>query len=285
MALAERPARLYTAFYLNSERLTMTKWPDHDTYLVFDIETYPDRTLIREVHGEELPQYRSELAQRTGSDFLPTVFHIPIAVASVKVGGNFQVLSLDVRTAPIEQEREILEYFWTTCNALAGSWPEHPPSGQLVSFNGSDFDLRVLEQRALKYGVKCNTAFRNPQFHFDIPVFLANFQSTRKHGLTLKALSKLIGLPGKSLLEGREVEAAYEQGELNRIGEYCLLDAVETYLLFVRCQVLMGASYDGFERATKAILTYTGNSVNPFVRGLAPYLERRIYSARRSQVG
>ncbi len=250
------------------------------SHLVFDIETYPDKKLIEHVHGKDVQEFRAELARQTGSDFLPTIFHIPIAIAVLLTDAEFGTLRIEVRTAPPEQERELLEYFWATSNEIAAS-----SGGTLVSFNGSDFDLRVLEQRALRYALRCNTAFRGLDHHFDIPLFLANFQPARKRGLTLNALSKHLGLAGKPILEGSQVQSAFERGDLQQIGQYCLLDVVQTYLIFLRCQVLLGLQHSLYERAVEAISTYIAESSDPCVRGVGLHIGEAVQAVKKVFVG
>lgn len=248
------------------------------SFLVFDIETYPDKQLVEAVHGKNLDHFRNELLSRFRSSFLPTIFHIPIAISILRVGADLVSPSVEVRTATVEREYELLQFFWTNSNELAGNQGRNLPNGLLVSFNGSDFDLRVLEQRALKYGLSGNTVFRNPDSHFDIPVFLSNFQAGRKRGLSLETLSKLVGLAGKSLLRGEEVERTYDSGNLNQIAQYCLLDVIQTYLVFLRCQVFLGLPRDRYDQAIYALSSLVATSRDPSVIACRDHLQPLVQS-------
>jgi predicted PolB exonuclease-like 3'-5' exonuclease len=250
---------------------------DPETYLVFDIETYPDKSLVQDVHGKSVEKLREDLSSRRESTFLPPIFHIPIVLAAIEISADFKVRAVDVYRSPTERERDLLSSFWERCNSLAENSLEGKPRGCIVTFNGSRFDLRVLEQRALKYGLRCNTVFRAPDYHFDVPLFLSNFEEASKRGLSLKALSRLIDLPGKSLLEGSDVESAYDRGEIHRISEYCLLDALQTYLLFLRCLVLEGAEEQIYSKGFQSLVKHLSLSSDPVVREASHHLGPAIH--------
>jgi predicted PolB exonuclease-like 3'-5' exonuclease len=240
---------------------------DAETYLVFDLETYPDKELVKEVHGVELVELRDEQTRRNESTFLPCMFHIPIVLAVIEASADLSVRSAEVHSFPIGRERDLLRLFWDRCNSLARTTDAVAPKGRIVSFNGIHFDLRVLEQRALKYGIKCNTVFRSPEYHFDVPLFLSHFERDNRRGLSLKALSKLVDLPGKSLMEGAEVQSAYDRGDVGRLGEYCLLDVAQTYLLFLRCLVLQGAEEPAYDRGFHSLIKHLSASDDPILQG------------------
>ncbi len=248
-----------------------------ETYLIFDVETYPDKSLVQGVYGKSAEQLREDLVSRKESSFLPPIFHIPIVVSVIEISADFNVRRVEVQTSPVEQERELLSNFWRMCNSLAEHSPGGKPRGCLVTFNGSRFDLRVLELRALKYGLRGNMVFRSPEYHFDIPLFLSNFDEGSRRGLSLKALSKLIDLPGKSLLEGSEVESAYDRGETRQISEYCLLDTIQTYLLFLRCLVLQGKEEEAYAKGFQSLVRHLSFSPNPVVRGACQHLGTSIH--------
>lgn len=237
-----------------------------ETYLVFDIETYPDRSLVREVYGVGLEELRAEQLLKKESTFLPALFHVPIVLAIIEASADLSVYGIEVHAFPIERERELLRIFWERCNSLAVSRDGKGPKGHIVTFNGTQFDLRVLELRALKYGLKCNTVFRAWEHHFDVPLFLSHFQPDNKKGLSLKALSRLVDLPGKSLMEGSDVQSTYDSGEIGRLSEYCLLDVVQTYLLFLRCLVLQGAEEQTYERGFHSLVKQLYDSSDPILR-------------------
>ncbi|MGA8074009.1 MAG: hypothetical protein WB995_11065, partial [Candidatus Acidiferrales bacterium] len=226
--------------------------------------------------GSNLESFRQELKRHTGSDFLPPIYHIPIAIAYLKIDPEFRELSAEVLTAAPDRESSLLESFWRNCDDLLGLAEGTPNRGLLVSFNGNEFDIPVLEVRALKYALRGNVRARDSLFHFDVPFFLANYQHSRKRGLRLSTLSKLTGLPGKALLDGGQVQSRFESGGLDEIGRYCLLDVLETYLLFLRCRLLCGMSSTAYEAANRSFALFLATSHDRNIRELSPYLEESL---------
>lgn len=249
------------------------EWPQ---ILAFDIETYPDTKLVETTHGVGLTAFREDLRRRTGSDFLPPIYHIPIAIAFLKTDASFRDISVEVHTGVLDDERSLLEMFWRHCREVLEAKGSSDRRGLLVSFNGTDFDIPVLEVRALKYALSANPLVRDPACHFDVPLFLANYQPARKRGLHLATLAKLIGLPGKAMLDGSQVQSRFEMGSLNEIGKYCLLDVLQTYFLFLRCQLLNGMDPGDYENAVRSLAAFLSTSDDPNVEGAFVYLENAL---------
>jgi 3'-5' exonuclease len=129
---------------------------------------------------------------------------------------------------------------------------KHTP--QLVSWNGGGFDLPVLGQRALIHGVtaarfwdwgdddrdfKFNSYLgRYHTRHLDLMDVLAMYQPRNYAGLD--AMARLAGFPGKLGLDGSEVNAAFLAGRIEEIRRYCETDVLNTYLLYLRFQLLRG---------------------------------------------
>ena len=56
----------------------------------------------------------------------------------------------------------------------------------------------------------------------------------------LDKIAKLIGAPGKSGIDGSQVWDFYRQGKLEEIVNYCEADVVNTYLVYLRFQLIRG---------------------------------------------
>ena len=113
----------------------------------------------------------------------------------------------------------------------------------LVSWNGSGFDLPVLHYRALKAGVQAprywetgeeDTSFRYNNYlsryhwrHLDLMDVLASFQVRARASLQDVAL--LLGLPGKLGFSGDQVWDAVQAGSARR-GAQLLRDRRAQYL-------------------------------------------------------
>ena len=100
------------------------------------------------------------------------------------------------------------------------------------------------EDRDFRYNSYLN---RYHTRHLDLMDVLAMFQSRNNAGLD--AMSRLSGFPGKLGFDGSEVRAAFDAGRIEEIRRYCETDALNTYLLYLRFQLLRGcctqAQYEG----------------------------------------
>ena len=221
-------------------------------YTVFDIETRIDKALVRAVffpQDEELSdedayqQKRQQLLERQGNDFFPLAFHVPVSIAvgqvdEARVLTAVETLTLDVAdVASPEAEATMVRTFWERLERFPGT---------LVSFNGRGFDLPVLELQALKHGCRIPRYFRgraryrySDEGHYDLYDFLTNYGVHRLQG-GFDALAKLIGLPGKTGMDGSMVQQYWEAGRLDDIHRYCRTDVVQTYFLFLRVELLRG---------------------------------------------
>ena len=220
--------------------------------LAFDIETVPDIGGLRRIHG--LPPDMSdaqvaELAfqrrrETTGSDFLPLHLHRVVAIScALRERNSFTVWSLG---DPQDPEGELLQRFFDGVE-------KYTP--QLVSWNGGGFDLPVLHYRALVHRVRAqrywdlgeddrdfkwnNYISRYHMRHLDLMDLLSLYQP--RAAAPLHDMARLLGLPGKLGMDGSEVWDAYQRGELHAIRSYCETDAANTYLVFLRFQLLRGA--------------------------------------------
>jgi predicted PolB exonuclease-like 3'-5' exonuclease len=129
---------------------------------------------------------------------------------------------------------------------------------QLVSWNGSGFDLPVLHYRALVNGVTSsrywemgesgdsdsrdfkwnNYISRYHMRHIDLMDLLAKFSG--RANAPLDALAKMCGFPGKMGMDGGQVWQGFLDGKIKEIRDYCETDVVNTYLLYCRFQRMRG---------------------------------------------
>ena len=125
---------------------------------------------------------------------------------------------------------------------------------QIVSWNGGGFDLPVLHYRGLIHGVRAarywdmgeddrdfkwnNYISRYHARHLDMMDLLALYQP--RANAPLDELAQLMGFPGKLGMDGSQVWGAYRRGDLAAIRNYCETDVVNTYLVFLRFQLMRG---------------------------------------------
>jgi predicted PolB exonuclease-like 3'-5' exonuclease len=222
--------------------------------LAFDIETVPDVAGIRRLHGIDSAVPDGDVAEfamahrraRTGNDFLPLHLQRVVAVAcALREGETFRVWSLGSATDP---EAEVIRRFFDGIERY---------SPQIVSWNGSGFDLPVLHYRSLIHGLSAprywdmgeddrdfrynNYVNRYHTRHLDLMDLLALYNG--RNYAPLDDLAKLAGFPGKLGMDGSQVWGAFQRGEIQQIRNYCETDTANTYLIFLRFQLLRGA-YD-----------------------------------------
>lgn len=220
-------------------------------HLAFDIETIPNTDFGRQVYG--LPDSLSDgdvakimffkQRQARGTEFLPLIQHRVVAISvALRRRDSFNVWSLG---GPDAEESDLVARFF------AGLEKYQP---DLVSWNGSGFDLPVLHYRALHYGLDASAywevgehdrEFRFNNYlgrfhwrHVDLMDVLAGYQMGGRASLDQASIS--IGLPGKIGIGGANVWDAYQEGKRAEISDYCEIDVLNTYLLFLRFEKMRG---------------------------------------------
>jgi predicted PolB exonuclease-like 3'-5' exonuclease len=219
--------------------------------LAFDIETIPDVASIRRLHDlpADLPDHEvAEVAfqirrTKTGSDFLPPPLHRVVVVSCVlRNDEGIQVFSIG---EPERGEPEILQKFFEGVEKLVP---------QLVSWNGGGFDLPVMNYRGLIHGISAptfwetgdeNRDFRYNNYisryhsrHLDLMDVLAMYQP--RNNAPLDDVAQLAGLPGKIGIGGAKVWETWLAAGMAKIRDYCEADTANTYLLYLRYQLLRG---------------------------------------------
>src|SRR5438874_2299671 len=217
----------------------------------FDIETVPDIAGLRLLHGIEAQISDHDVAEfafrerraRTGHDFLPLHQHRVVAIAcALRDEDSFRCWSLG---SAEEGEAVLIRRFFDGIEKF---------TPQLVSWNGGGFDLPVLHYRGLVHGVSAprywdmgeddrdfrwnNYISRYHCRHLDLMDLLAMYQP--RANAPLDELAQLIGLPGKLGMDGSKVWEAYCRGELEAISNYCQTDVANTYLVYLRFQLMRG---------------------------------------------
>jgi 3'-5' exonuclease len=218
--------------------------------LAFDIETVPDVEAGRRLYAldglddaDVVRAMRQLRRQRVGHDFLAPYLHRIVAIAVVLAGPEgTRIWSLgEAKSA----EPELIGRFFEGLE-------RYRPT--LVSWNGGGFDLPVLAYRALRHGLTARTywdigdddqSFRYNNYvsryhwrHVDLMDVLAHYQP--RAAAPLDEIARLIGLPGKPGMRGEDVADAWLAGEIESIRAYCETDALNTYLIWLRFELLRG---------------------------------------------
>jgi len=218
--------------------------------LVFDIETVPDVEFGRRLLGltglDDAAVAKAMFAQQraaSGADFLPHLQQRVVAISCVL--RSRELLRVWSLGDPDSHEAELLERFF---DGIDRYQPE------LVSWNGAGFDLPVLHYRSLKAGVQAprywevgddDTAFRYNNYlsrfhwrHLDLMDVLSGYQPRAR--AKLADMAALLGFPGKLGFSGDRVWDAYRDGQIQAVRRYCEIDALNTYLIYLRFQHLRG---------------------------------------------
>lgn len=216
--------------------------------LAFDLETVPDVAAGRRLYGlvgNDLAVAEAMLARRREetdgrTDFLKPGWHKVVGLGAVAIILD-AVPQVSLKSWAGEDERVLLIAFLDCLR-------KEP---QLVSWNGSGFDLPVIRYRALIHGLSARTlygpvgqrsfdsyGYRYGEAHVDLMEVLAGYGASPAHGLDETA--RLAGLPGKIVVTGEDVTGLALAGDWARIERYAGHDAVQTMLLFLRWQVGRG---------------------------------------------
>ena len=235
--------------------------------LAFDIETIPDVVSGRRLYqlgdlsdadvARVMFQKRRE--QTGDSEFLRHHLHRIVAVSVVlRHEETFAIWSLGETHA---SEEELVRRFFDGIEKY---------SPTLVSWNGGGFDLPVLHYRALLHGISAprywdsgeddrdfrwnNYLSRFHARHTDLMDVLSGYQ--QRAAAPLDEIAVMLGLPGKLGRSGADVWDQFQDGKIDAIRDYCEMDALNTYLIYLRWELIRGNLDEGlWRRETEKVRT------------------------------
>jgi predicted PolB exonuclease-like 3'-5' exonuclease len=242
-----------------------------NTVVVWDIETVPDLSGFAAASGQ-VGKTDEEIRAAMGDKFPKHIFHAIVCIgALVAHRGEAGPWIIDALGAPHVGERPEKALIASFVDRIAELSP------QLVTFNGSSFDLPVLRYRAMVHGVAAPGLASRSYFHrytedaIDLCDVLSSFSPQGK--ATLHELCRVMGLPGKpDGMNGAEVEKYYRDGRIREIAEYCESDVVNTYRVWLRYELFRGrlsdAEFLGSEAGLVDFIKTRGNT-KPHLMALA----------------
>ena len=213
--------------------------------LVFDLETIPDILAIRKLlkisdnlNDEDVVNIAMyQRRQKVGHDFLQHHFQKIVAISCVlKTDEQLKIWTLGDEES---NEAELLERFYDGVE-------KYLPN--LVTWNGTGFDLPVLNYRSLINKVSSSIYFdmgennsdfkwnnylnRFHQRHIDLMDFFALYSG--RNNASLDHIAKSCGFSGKLDMDGGQVCKNYLDVNIKSIRNYCETDVVNTYLVYLR---------------------------------------------------
>ena len=237
--------------------------------LIFDIETIPDLASGRRLYDLDglndadvaKVMFHKRREETGDSEFLRHPLHQVVAISVVlRQADQLRVWSLgDVGSS----EADIIRRFYEGIE-------KYTPT--LVTWNGSGFDLPVLHYRTLLHGISAprywDTGEHDRDFkwnnylsrfharHTDLMDVLSAYQV--RATARLDDIALMLGLPGKLGMDGSQVWDAYQAGKLAEIRNYCETDVLNTYLVYLRFELIRGnldqKSYETEIRRTREYL-------------------------------
>ncbi len=249
-----------------SNNNTNNKAPYNGSILVFDIETIPDMHGLHKLghidkaESSYVNAFLDKLQAEKGHNFVALPLQKIIAISCVLRRNNKNgdaELFINSLGDLESNEQSIIQKFYALID-------KYQP--QLVSWNGSGFDLPVLHYRSLinnvsayqywDMGDRPDYASKDYKFnnyinryhlrHIDLMELLAMYQM--KNFAKLDDMAKLCGLPGKMGMDGSQVWQAYQDGHLADIRAYCETDVANTYLLYQKFNAMRFANTRLFEQ-------------------------------------
>ncbi len=247
----------------------------HKNLFVFDIETVPDVQSARNLLGdyespddeivEKLKQYHLRVTDGKNS-FFRQPFHKVVAISFLEAeihrdedGSEFYVLK-ELRSGGNldSKESDLIVGLFQHLSRLRA---------RIVSFNGRTFDMPVLKYRAMLHGVEAKWLHKSGDkwnnygskysldWHCDLIDAFSDFGASAR--VKMDELCALFGFPGKIDVEGSQVDEMFKANRLGEIRDYCELDVLNTYLLYLKYSLHTGSLLkNNYAKCLQDIISY-----------------------------
>jgi predicted PolB exonuclease-like 3'-5' exonuclease len=199
--------------------------------IVWDLETVPDLGAFARMKGME-EESDETIRSALGSGFPKHPLHKIVCIGALVASRQSSGWQLDALGAPHMGKRSEAELISTFVERIGELRP------QLVTYNGNSFDLPVLRYRAMANRVSAAGLLARPYFYrysedaLDLCDVLASYGSSTK--VKLDEICRIIGLAGKPPgVDGSQVEALVNAGQIEEVARYCESDVLNTYRLWL----------------------------------------------------
>ena len=234
----------------------MLKGDLHDCTLFFDLEWVPDAAGARRLFDmpDDTPEREAiehlwKYTNPAGDNPRPFVKYLFSRIVSIAFLSRKLIFRDGVREPefklhslpklPLEERASDEAYLIERFLYFVGEREPH-----LVGFNSSESDLQVLIQRGLVHEISAkgfcmrppkpwegrDYFYRYGEEHLDLLKLFSNGNMAPR----LNELARFCGFPGKLDVGGEHVVDLWLAGELERIVEYNQIDALNTYLIWLR---------------------------------------------------
>jgi hypothetical protein len=230
------------------------------SYLVLDIETVPDESLLDPVLVET-----SATPTSVEPPFPPPYAHRPVAIGCLLLSDNLDPVRCGcLGVSKFGNDEKLL------LSAFVDFVSREKPT--IVTWNGRGFDLPVLTLRSFKYGIPLPFYDQSYRYRFDdkkntdLFDLMTDFGAVSKKGFKLDKIARLIGLPGKYGVDGSMVKEMFDQKRFADIEHYCITDVLQTAFVFFRYQLWRDRiSADEHNRVASLLINFLEKQEN------APY--------------
>lgn len=251
-----------------------------------DIETFPDIELARalddDLNNKTDQEVISWIGENKGREGFPKqLFHRVISQSwGVWSDTGFKIVRLGTMTDTGRDEQSIITDFATALAMRGGA-----TRCKMYTFNGKGFDLPVICQRAMRYGIDLsyywdqgskqkdtkwnNYVNRYQEAHTDLCDVLAHYGSGKPG---LNDLAVFCGLPGKIGVGGSSVAEEFLAGNYEDIDNYCDVDVLITFLLGMKFSVTQGIARSDFQQSIRDVRAFLRKAQK--VEGCNPLFEQ-----------
>ena len=225
--------------------------------IIWDIETIPD------LQGFAAANYLTgktdaEIREVMGDKFPKHIYHSIVCIGALVAHREDDKWAVDAVGAPHIGERSEKELTQAFVDKIAELKP------QMVTFNGSSFDLPVLRYRAMTHSIAAPGLSARPYFNrytddaIDLCDVLSSFAPQAK--ATLNELCRVMGMSGKpDGMHGGQVAQYCLDGRIKEVADYCETDIVNTYRVWLRYELFRG-------RMTQAQFETSESNLAEFIR-------------------
>ena len=245
------------------------------TVIVWDLETTPDLQAAARLFGLD-PADEAATREKLGSGFPKHPLHRIACIGALVARREEQGWRVSALGAPHIEERPEPELIRSFVDRIEQLRP------QLVTFNGSGFDLPVLRYRAMMNRIPAPGLQARPYFNrysndaIDLCDVLASFGTGK---MKLDELSRILGLAGKpDGVDGSKVDEMVAAGRIDEVARYCETDVVNTYRLWLIHELFRGAlSEEGLRWSEQQLVSHVRQSKtgNPYLQAAVDLIEVR----------